>query len=208
MTIDLRLQWAQLLTSAQGAHNNVAIAAVNLKSLSDRVWMLPVRSQLLTSDTTSRLALLPMGCIAVQLAAAASLSASAGTSGSAGVARGASRPLPRWTYNSSAATLPVGWFGSNVSGMENAAQLAQIGRYDLAIFGWQASFRPARGARPLTHHTAWHRVWQPTRTQLERWLRSFPCGGHWQAFLERSNYTREAQCVLPGTSVSEAPPAH
>ena len=105
--------------------------------------MLPVRSQLLT---TSRLALLPMGiCIAVQLAAAASLSAS----GSAGVARGASRPLPRWTYNSSAATLPVGWFGSNVSGMENAAQLAQIGRYDLAIFGWQASFRPP--ALPASH---------------------------------------------------------
>jgi hypothetical protein len=48
----------------------------------------------------------------------------------------AQRPAPQWAYNAS--RLNVGWFGSNVSGFENAAQLAMIARYDLAIFGWQA----------------------------------------------------------------------
>ena len=48
----------------------------------------------------------------------------------------AQRPAPQWAYNAS--RLNVGWFGSNVSGFENAAQLAAIARYDLAIFGWQA----------------------------------------------------------------------
>eukprot|EP01047_Picozoa_sp_COSAG01_P088448 COSAG01_NODE_20816_length_933_cov_157.687050_2_plen_126_part_00 len=46
------------------------------------------------------------------------------------------RPLPRWDYNNSA--LSLGWFGANRSGYENSAQLAQISRYSMAIFGWQA----------------------------------------------------------------------
>jgi len=46
------------------------------------------------------------------------------------------RPLPRWPYAASP-KLPVGWFGSNVSGLENAAQLKQIRRNGLSIFGWQ-----------------------------------------------------------------------
>jgi len=48
----------------------------------------------------------------------------------------AQRPMPQWHYNSS--RLNVGWFGSNVSGFENEAQMATISRYDMAIFGWQA----------------------------------------------------------------------
>ena len=47
------------------------------------------------------------------------------------------RPLPSWTYNSSRG-LNVAWFGSNASGLENAEQLLEISRYQLAIFGWQA----------------------------------------------------------------------
>eukprot|EP01047_Picozoa_sp_COSAG01_P111048 COSAG01_NODE_39849_length_471_cov_0.975806_2_plen_72_part_00 len=32
----------------------------------------------------------------------------------------------------------IGWFGANVSGFENPAQLAMLGDYSMAIFGWQA----------------------------------------------------------------------
>ena len=57
-----------------------------------------------------------------------------------------SRPQPAWPYATSGgilSRLPVGWFGSNASGYENSAQLAAIGRYDMAIFGWQGAPPPS-----------------------------------------------------------------
>ena len=32
---------------------------------------------------------------------------------------------------------PVAWFGGNATNYENASQLASLGRYSMAIFGWQ-----------------------------------------------------------------------
>jgi|EP01044_Picomonas_judraskeda_P007324 hypothetical protein len=60
------------------------------------------------------------------------------------------RPMPRWEWNVSTG-LPVGWFGSNTSGYENAAQLDAISRYDLAIFGWQAFLQATNYTREAEH---------------------------------------------------------
>ena len=44
-------------------------------------------------------------------------------------------PLP-FAYNWS--RFPAAWFGANATSFESEAQLDEIGRYSLAIFGWQA----------------------------------------------------------------------
>jgi len=50
------------------------------------------------------------------------------------------RALPPWPYAAGAkGGMPgIAWFGANVSGFENASQLAMLGDYSMAIFGWQA----------------------------------------------------------------------
>ena len=64
-------------------------------------------------------------------------------------ASAAPRPLPQWSYNRS--TLSLGWFGANSSGFENNAQLAQISRYSMAIFGWQAFLDATNYTREAEH---------------------------------------------------------
>jgi hypothetical protein len=61
------------------------------------------------------------------------------------------RPMPRWKWDISTGRLPVGWFGSNTSGYENAAQLDAISHYDLAIFGWQAFLQATNYTREAEH---------------------------------------------------------
>ena len=45
------------------------------------------------------------------------------------------RPPPPWRYDRSA--FPAAWFGANSTHAESEAQLAELGRYQLVLFGFQ-----------------------------------------------------------------------
>ena len=83
----------------------------------------------LTSLVTSPLAGYPgarsMRAAAAVLAAAAACAAAPAA---------AVRPLPPWEYDWN--SFPAAWFGANSTGWETEAQLEQLGRYQMAAFGF------------------------------------------------------------------------
>ena len=45
------------------------------------------------------------------------------------------RTPPKWEYSWD--RFPAIWFGANLTGFENASQMALLGRFSMVIFGWQ-----------------------------------------------------------------------
>ena len=53
------------------------------------------------------------------------------------LARAPASSAPKWPFEYDWSKFPAAWFGGNATDFESEAQLAEIGKYSLAILGWQ-----------------------------------------------------------------------